>query len=289
VGRFAVLAVLVGLSVVPPAAALGAEALAKAADRTRPRVPLTIDEHGAVIVEVRVNDAGPFKFIVDTGSARSAVSDTLARELGARIVARSEVVTSAGSAMHLVARLATVALGARSEMHVTGILAPILPESRLVALGRGVRGILGQDFLSAFNYTLDYRLSRLTWDAPLGCEGPDVVPMARLEGRFVMTLEAAVPLRLVPDSGADALVLFSTPAMPVTEARHGHITVRDLVGARPARVTTVPRLRLGGVTVRDIAAFVIDRAEPGVDGLMPLHRFASVSFAAGGACLVARQ
>jgi predicted aspartyl protease len=289
VRRFAVLAVFVGLFVVPAAAVLGAEALAKAADRARPRVPLTIDEHGAVIVEVRVNDAGPFKFIVDTGSARSAVADGLARELGAPIVAKSEVVTSAGSEIYPVARLATVAVGARSEMYVNGILAPILPASRLIALGRGVRGVLGQDFLSAFNYTLDYRLSRLTWDAPFGCEGPDVVRMAALEGRFVMTLDAAGPLRLVPDSGADALVLFASRARTVSGVRHSGATVRDLSGARLARMTTVPRLRLGGVTVRDVDAFVVDRTEPGVDGLMPLHRFASVSFAAGGACLVARQ
>jgi hypothetical protein len=84
-------------------------------------------------------------------------------------------------------------------------------------------------------------------------------------------------------------VLFTTPGKTVTGVRHGGATVRDLSGARLARVMTVPRLRLGGVTVRDVDAFVIDRMEPGVDGLMPLHRFASVSFAAGGACLVARQ
>jgi hypothetical protein len=238
-----------------------------------------------VLVDVRVNDAGPFKFIVDTGSARSAVADGLVRELGAPIVAKSEVVTSARSEMHLVARLASVVVGARSDMRVNGILAPVLPAARLAALGRGVRGILGQDFLSVFNYTLDYRLSHLTWDAPLACEGPGVVPMSALEGRFVMALEAAGPLRLVPDSGADALVLFGARTAP----RPGVGSVEDLVGARPARKTTIPRLRIGGVTVHDLAAFVIDRAEPGVDGLMPLHHFASVSFAAGGACLIARK
>lgn len=268
-------AVFVGLSVVP----------VMAADRAQPRVPLTIDENGGVIVDVRVNGAGPFKFMVDTGSARSAVDEALARELGTPVVAKSEVVTSAGSELRLVARLASVAIGARSEMHVNGILAPILPAARLAVLGRGVRGVLGQDFLSAFNYTLDYRFAYLTWDAPLGCEGPGVVPMAAQEGRFVMALEAAGPLRLVPDSGADALVLFGAR----TALRPGVRTVRDLLGARPARMTTIPRLRLGAVTMRDLDAFVIDRAEPGVDGLMPLHRFASVSFAAGGACLVARK
>ncbi len=269
-----VLAVFLGLSVVPVAA-----------DRARPPVPLTIDEHGGVVVDVRVNDAGPFRFIVDTGSARSAVADGLARELRAPIVAKSEVVTSAGSEMHAVARLASVAIGARSEMHVKGILAPVLPAARLLVLGQGVRGVLGQDFLSAFNYTLDYRLSHLRWDPPLNCEGRGVVRMAAQEGRFVMALEAAGPLRLVPDSGADAVVLFGAQ----TGRRPGDGSVSDLLGARPAQTTTVRLLRLGDVTVRNLDAYVVDRTEPGVDGLMPLHRFASVSFAAGGACLVARK
>ena len=273
--KLLVLAVLVGLSVIPTIAA----------DRTQPRVPLTIDEHGGVMVDVRVNDAGPFRFIVDTGSARSAVADGLALELGAPIVAKSEVVTGAGSEMRPVARLARVALGARSEMHVNGILAPVLPAARLLVLGRGVRGVLGQDFLSAFNYTLDYRLRHLRFDPPLNCEGPGVVRMATHEGRFVMALEAAGPLRLVPDSGADAVVLFGAR----TPRRRGDGSVSDLLGVRPAHTTTVPRLHLGDVTVRNLDAYVIDRTEPGVDGLMPLHRFASVSFAAGGACLVARK
>ena len=273
--KFPVLALVIGLSIEP----------AMAEDRARPRVPLNIDEHGGVIVDVRVNGAGPFRFMIDTGSARSAIDEGLARELGAPIVAKTEVVTGAGAEVRLVARLASVAIGAGSEMQVTGILAPVLPAARLAVLGRGVRGVLGQDFLSAFNYTLDYRLDFLTWDAPLVCEGPGLVRMTARDGRFVMTVEAAEPLRLVPDSGADALVLFSAR----TAAAPGIRTVRDLIGTRPARVTTIPRLRLGSVTMSDLDAFVVDRAEPGVDGLMPLHHFSSVSFAAGGACLLARK
>ena len=41
--------------------------------------PLTIDERGGVIVEARLNGAGPFKFMVDTGASRSIVADDLAR------------------------------------------------------------------------------------------------------------------------------------------------------------------------------------------------------------------
>lgn len=238
---------------------------AAAADRSRSAVPLTIDAHGGIVVQVRVNGSGPFKFILDTGASRSVVADNLARELGAPVVAKSEVVTSAGSDVRLVVRLTSVALdGSR----VDALLAPVLPAANLAQLGRGVRGLLGQDFLSAFNYTLDYRRSRLTWDEPLACDGAGAVPLTSAEGRFVLEAESAPGqrLRLVPDSGAEVAVLFrgATPVQPIS------------------------RVQVGATTLRGLRTVVVDRDDENADGLLPLHGFASVSFAASGACLVAR-
>lgn len=129
--------------------------MTREADRTRPAVPLAVDDRGSIVVHVRVNDQGPFKFILDTGSSRSIVSDDLARELAAPVVAQSEVVTSAGSDVRLVVHLASVALDASAR--VDALLAPVLPAANLAQLGRGVRGLLAQDFLSAFNDTLRER------------------------------------------------------------------------------------------------------------------------------------
>jgi len=237
---------------------------AAAADRTRPDVPLTIDARGGIRVAVHVNGGGPYTFILDTGSSRSAISDDLARELAAPVVAKSEVVTMAGSAMRLVVRLSPVVV---APARVEALLAPMLPAAQLAQLGRGVRGLLGQDFLSGFNYTLDYRRSRLTWDEPMTCNGPNAVRMAPAEGRFVLVADAdgGSPLRLVPDSGAEVAVLFRG------RARAG-----------------ISAFRVGRVTVRDLPVATIDRIDPDADGLLPLHGFRAVSFAAGGACLVVR-
>lgn len=229
-------------------------------------VPLTIDERGGVIVEGRVNGAGPFRFIVDTGASRSIIADDLAAALGAPVVAKSEVVGSAGSDMRLVVRLGSVAVDAA---RVDALLAAVVPAATLSRLGRGVRGLLGQDFLSAFNYTLDYRRRRLTWDEPLTCDRPGAVRMAAVEGRFVLVADAdhAGRVRLVPDSGAEVAVLFGSD------------------GAGPR----LSEFRVGGVTLVDVPVAVVDREEPDVDGLLPLHRFRAVSFAAGGSCLLVRQ
>jgi predicted aspartyl protease len=241
------------------------------ADRTRPAgVPLSIDDKGGIIVDVRVDGAGPFKFLLDTGTSRTVVADDLARELGAPVVAKSEVVTSGGPDLRLVVRLGSIVM---SSMHVDGVLAPVVPASRLAPLGRGVRGLLGQDFLSAFNYTLDYRRARLTWDEAWACTTAGAVRMQAAEGRFAMILEgdAGAPLRLVPDSGAEVPVVFRA------------------TGTRRARVATLPTLRIGDVTLRNLDAYIVERQDADADGLLPLHGFSSVSFAAGGGCLVARR
>jgi len=248
---------------------VGSLLLCRTAAAAGPAVPLTIDARGGIVVSVVIDGAGPFRFLLDTGSSRSIVSDTLARDLAAPVVAKSEVVTPTGSDMRLVVRLASVALaGAR----VAGVLAPVLPDAQLAAAGPDVRGVLGQDFLSAFNYTLDYRRRHLTWDEPLTCDTPAAVPMVRREGRFVMALadEGGAPLRLVPDSGAEMPVLFRR--------------------ARPAiETSTIRRLRVGAVTMTNLPAALVERAEADADGLLPLHHFSTVSFAAGGACVIPRR
>lgn len=242
---------------------------ASAGNKPPSPVPLRIDPHGAIVLDVVVNGEGPYRFMLDTGTSRSIVSSTLARELRAPVVAKSDVVTNGGTETRLVVSLESLSVAAA---RVGRVLAPVLPDAALAEIGPDVRGVLGQDFLSEFNYTLDYRRGRLTWDGPLACGGPDAVPLVAAEGRFVMAVEGerGAPLRLVPDSGTDAPILFH--AAPPREA-----------------ASTLPLLRIGAVRLTDVAAYNVQRTDPNADGLLPLHRFAAVSFAAGGSCLVARE
>ena len=263
-------------------------------------VPLTIDERGGAIVDARVNGAGPFRFLVDTGASRSIVADDLAMELKAPVVAKSEVIGSAGSDMRLVVRLGSVAV---DSARVNALLAAVVPAARLAPLGRGVRGLLGQDFLSAFNYTLDYRRGRLTWDEALTCNARGAVPMIAADGRFVMALEDGdgAPLRLVPDSGAEVPVLFRPSlarraSRPSVEGRAPAVAPVAAVmltgtsgGGTRAQATAIDTLRVGTVTLRNLRAYTVDRDDDNVDGVLPLHAFSSVSFAAGGGCLIARR
>ena len=57
-------------------------------------------------------------------------------------------------------------------------------------------------------------------------------------------------------------------------------------GERDAATRTLPPLRVGAVTLRNSTAYLTLRDDSHADGLLPLHGFSRVSFAAGGVCLV---
>ena len=268
-------------------------------------VPVAIDAHGGIVVAVRIGDAGPFDFILDTGASRSIVADDLAGQLSAPLVARSEVVTSAGTERRGVVRLAAVSIAGGRDwprtprttsntfpVSVESVVAPVVPAGDLSALGASVRGILGQDVLSAFNYTLDYRHHYLTWDADDACRDPAAIRLLASDGRFVMDLPqpgSGRPLRLVPDTGAEALVIFDRPSDNAPMVPSGGVTLAGLSQRRSARDIVVSRLVVGSITLRDRHAVIVERNDDHADGLLPLHEFSSVSFAAHGACVVVRK
>jgi hypothetical protein len=88
-------------------------------------------------------------------------------------------------------------------------------------------------------------------------------------------------LRLVPDSGADALVLFGEAAakrLPLST--RGASRLGSLAGEDGVQSSVVEMLRVGAMTLRDQIAAVVPARTEGEDGdgLLPLHQFGSVFF-----------
>jgi len=260
-----------------------------------PAVRFDVDEDGGVAVAAMVNGAGPFRFLVDTGSSHTAVGDALVSRLGLQAVAKAEIMSAAGHSTRPVVRLGRTAVGAAARKD---LLASVLPSAELGRLGGEVDGVLGQDFLGDFDYTLDYLHGRLTWTA----DGETSEPAARLAlspegGRFVATLPQGTGrevVRLVPDTGSATLVIFgrgtgsgggALKLLPAGEQAR----LRGVVGERTVERAFVQALRVGGLVMNHEPAVLVER--PGsagghADGLLPLHRFARVSFNARERCLL---
>ena len=59
--------------------------------------PFTPSPYGGVVVDVMLDDHGPFQMIVDTGSTHSVITTRVAAAIGARAVAQVQLSTSTGS------------------------------------------------------------------------------------------------------------------------------------------------------------------------------------------------
>jgi predicted aspartyl protease len=258
-------------------------------------VPFIPSPGGAVIVPVLVDGRGPYSFLVDTGATHSVLQKAVVRELGLEVVARMAVVTPVGTESREVVRVGRLAVGPAT---VEGILVSVVDGGRLAMDGSRFDGILGQNFLSRFDYTIDYRGRRLVWGATEPAANDQRFVLHRNEGRFLVELpqpgEEGPPMAFVPDSGASGIVVYDrgnriplrSDLMPGRAELMASSGKRGLVTMRRIR-----RLQVGDMTLRDQVAAIVNRTQPGApdgDGLLPLHGFASVSFSAAGGYMVIR-
>jgi clan AA aspartic protease (TIGR02281 family) len=247
-------------------------------------VAMRVSETGRATIRLTINGGGPYAFVVDTGSNRTAVTSRLAARLGLRPVATTAVVTSASTAMGAVIELDEVTVGTVTRR---ALPAAVLPEGAASALGRDADGLLGQDFLKEQNYTLDYARGRLVWnDRVDGDRGAVRLALRADEGRWLVALPQDAserhPLWFVPDSGAQSLVLFdrgAAPRLPLSPLPG--VRTSTVLGSSNVRASLVGILRVGALLLRDQPAIVIDRREPDApagDGLLPMSSFARVTF-----------
>jgi predicted aspartyl protease len=251
-------------------------------------VPFEWRQESRIVVPLYLDGTGPWRFLVDTGSSRSAISEALAAKIGMPLVAQTALATDGRTSMRPVARLTNLAVGcARAQ----ALLAPTLSPADVRQLGAGIVGVLGQDFLSRFSYTLDYRANLLVWD--LAEDGRDEAPVrdarrVRLplreeeDGRFVVDLSGT---RFVPASAVDGIVLFAGAGtnrfLANAAAQPGDLVPLD--NRRAARLVMLKRLQIGAAALWDVPAVVMfgpDGTEgvPDGDGLLPLSLFARVTF-----------
>lgn len=247
-------------------------------------VAIAIDRYGGIIVDARVDGQGPFRLLIDTGSSRSVLSQSICDKLGAQAVARTQVVSAGSSDKALIVRLHSLSIGVAAAQD---LLAIVTPSRHLRELGGDIDGIVGQDFLGRFNYMIDQERKVLTWN-PTSAERPEGGMKLRLvvaEGRFLVELpqrhDDGNPLLMVPDSGADTIVIFQrasgvrVPFVP----RATQAGLAGLSGVRDARAVTVASLRIGDASLnRRPAVVVADDVSAGSDGLLPLKLFRRLLF-----------
>jgi predicted aspartyl protease len=237
------------------------------------------------VVPVYVNGEGPFDFLLDTGTNSTVVTPALAARLRLRPSDSVTLITVAGQRDVPRASLGRVEVGGRAAADVEALVSGLEP---LSDLDPRLSGVLGQNFLERFNYTLDYGGRNLEFESGGAPPAGERVPFAVEEGKLVVgaVCDAPAPraLRLVLDAAASGLVIFDDARRGLARILSPHAAALMLTeaGGVEARLARLPALRVGDSHLRDVPVALLPdpprrdaRAE---DGLLPTSLFRAVYF-----------
>lgn len=250
--------------------------------------PFDLLNDGSIVVPVTIGGTGRYRFVLDTGSTRTVISSRLWKALRLPVVAKTLMVTPAGREEAFVVRLRGIAIGGCTGVDVD---AAVIVADRYAA-GQQIDGLIGQDVLATFAYTIDYRARAVIWhvagDEPPGVRLPLLVRDSRVFVSLAQRDGDPSPLNLIPDSGSDGLVLFphAGDKLRVTPLDIGVLS--SLSAVRLVRRVEVEGLVVGSTRLNKSPAVILsgEAHELMGDGLLPLHVFSRVTFNVGDGYLI---
>ena len=226
--------------------------------------PTTLDRAGRIVAPVEINGRGPFRFILDTGANRSAMSAVTADALG--LVADEDSKVSVhgitGSAVLPAVKVETFRAG---ELVFERQRLPVLPS----AVFGGADGILGIDVLQTARVEVDFDLDKVTIRRSSGARAPAgylVVP-ARLKHGGLLLVDGKVgnvPVKAILDTGAERSLgneaLRAALALRARDPQEG--TATTVIGATPqlAEGTSfvAPAIAVGGARLTNLTVTFSD-------------------------------
>lgn len=236
---------------------------------------------GLPVVAVWAENAGPFRFAIDTGAEGTTVSTGLARRLGLVPFAAVEIQTVAGVRKLPVARWHGLRLAREGPEETVEVALSDLAALRSAG---PLDGVLGSDVLSRYDYLLDFSAGRLVLARGEAIDDPGGVtlPLELHRGRPIVHWPSparhASHLPLALDTGSDAIIVTGPAAavLPCRRDTHQRGSVETHAGAREATICELDRVTLGDVTLRGLRMVVLPEPLAGERpdvGLLPASAF----------------
>jgi hypothetical protein len=250
-----------------------------------------------VVVPVKVNGAGPFDFVLDTGTSETMIDSDLVAQVKLPITGTTIMTGLRKSSVLLTAHADSLEL---AEATVKDLDLSVVQLSGLKSRYPRARGILGEDFLRNFDFLLDNRQHQLQMQKGTGPMAETLtgehVPLSKPNYQGETTLNALmlivkVPelrpegLRVLLDSGAFAPILFWSAyrgprSMGAEGGREVIVTGNGScrMDERLVRTLSVGNMVLGNVMVMVSALCGI----ADIDGLLPTSIFQRVYISHSG-------
>ncbi len=167
-------------------------------------VAIRKDQWSRMTVPVKVQEQGPFRFLIDTGSQNTVLSRDLAQRLALVPNRKARLVSIAGTQIVDTVDLDQIDLGRRSYY---GLTAPLLESEHM-----GADGILGLDSLQNQRVLIDFKQGLIAIDDAKNLGGNRgfeiVVEARRRSGQLIMAdarLEG-IKVQVVIDTGAETSI-----------------------------------------------------------------------------------
>jgi hypothetical protein len=251
-------------------------------------------QHALITIPVKVNQAGPFDFMVDTGSQVTVIDPSLASQLDLKPQGRVGLVSVASFAQASVTLLDTLEADSKVVEKSPAIVQDL---GQIQAADPRIRGVLGESFLAHFDLLVDYGHKLLCLDetsamrdSVRGERIPLVPPqhpedelpfMERLVISVHLSGTGKQPILLQLDSGSDGPILYPGSEQPEVQALV-HAAALQGGNATPAQrafaVVPPQNMQIGNRILSHISfvtPVVVAKNLPGQheDGLLPTVLF----------------
>jgi hypothetical protein len=235
-----------------------------------------------ILVPVRVDGQGPFSFILDTGADDVILDSSLARRLSLSVSGNAHQATILGAWAPDRSVAKSLQLGPVQTQDASVLLTDL---SGVRSRVPQAQGILGQSFLSHFNYLLDYQNRSIRFERNneirLSIQGKPL-PLAIVGHRILLLAHArtagSAPLRLLLDSGANALVLSRASADATHLVVYGQRFETIVNNEVALPFGRLEQLDLGSRVLRNLPVTVsaAQQMQKVCDGLLPASLFKAI-------------
>jgi hypothetical protein len=240
-----------------------------------------------LVIPVKINQSGPFDFMVDTGSQLNIIDPSLAAQLGLKSQGNVGLVATATFTQASVVVVDSLTAGAHLVERPLVVVQDLGP---IQAADPRIRGVLGENFLAHFDLLIDYAHRLLCLDETKLMQGefrgeriPLVTPKhPESELPFSERLVISVSLSdtgnrqilLQLDSGSDGPILYSgNRELEEALLKHARLQGTQVSEAQRAFALLPPQdMRIGTRTIRKVpfvtpvstAQYIPDRKEDGL-------------------------
>lgn len=250
----------------------------------------TVNRH-QMIVPVSINHAGPFSFLLDTGTQMTMIDPSLAAALHLETAGKAEVASVGMQAAASFAQADLVEAGSHSVANQKVLVFDL---ANLQATGLNIQGVLGEDFLEQFDMLIDNGHSLLCLDdsAAMRTEikGSRIPLQAQADGSqlagsliVVARLSDGMrPVRLKLDSGSNVPFLYNTSEYMAlgmfrgASLHGGSGTAQKTFTALPPQDVRIGSAELGKVPFITLASAQKNTHTSEFDGLLTMGLFKRV-------------